>query len=184
MAGDSANARVWLMGDVYVAPEGTTGPTNTTSALNAGFEALGLLSADDGLVQGRDETITDHHAWGGILVRTTRSKHKRTFTVVALEDNDVLFQLLNPGSTRSDNGTTTTRVHKVPTSERKAVVIECTDGDIVRRLHIPTAEAFTDGDVEATEEGIEMRTVVFHVYPDADGVLFYEVTDDPQALSA
>ncbi len=181
MAGDTANARVWLMGDVYVAPTDAVAPTDVASALDSDFEALGLLSADDGLTESREETITDHHAWGGILVRTTRSKHMRTFTVTALEDNAVLFDLLNPGSEVSTDGDTTTRTVKTPTTARKSFVIETHDGDITRRRYIPTGEAFPDGDVQANEEGIETRGVLIKVYPDSDGVLFHDITDDPQA---
>jgi len=184
MAGNTANARVWLMGDVYVAPEGTPLPTNTASALNAAFKPLGLLSADDGLTQSTNETITDHHAWGGILVRTTRSKFKKSMGVTALEDNDVLFQLLNPGSTRATSGNITTRQYKVPQAQRNAFVVECKDGDITRRLVVPVGEAFPDGDVEANEEGIETRALMIHIYPDSSGNVHYEVTDDPQAISA
>lgn len=184
MAGTTANARIWLLGDVYTAPTGTSGPTDVTTGLNAAFKAVGLLSADDGLVQSSEEDVTDHHAWGGILVRTTRSKHIRTFKFSCLEDNTVVFGLVAPGSTATDNGTITHRTHKVPTTNSKSFVIQNTDGLIVRRLHIPTAEAFLDGDIETNEEGIETRSLLVKIYPASDGVLFHEYSNDSQQLSA
>lgn len=98
MAGTTTNPRVWFNADVYVAPVGTAQPTDTTTALNAALKPLGLLS-EDGMTETRGDTTDDKYAWGGILVRTTRSKHKRTFKVAALENNSTVFALVNPGST-------------------------------------------------------------------------------------
>src|SRR5690348_2268625 len=98
MAGDPANPRIWVGADVYVAPLGSTAPTDVTTVLNASFVAIGLLS-DDGITESRDQDSTDHYAYGGQLVRTSRSKFKRTFEVTAIEDNKTVWQLLNPGST-------------------------------------------------------------------------------------
>src|SRR5689334_13641230 len=97
MAGDTDNPRVWVNADVYVGDVGSTAPTDIDTAIDADFTALGLLS-EDGMTESREDDKTDHYAWGGILVRTTRSKHKRTIKVIALEDNPVVFDLVNPGS--------------------------------------------------------------------------------------
>lgn len=100
MSGDTANPRVWFNADVYVGPVGSTQPTDVTAPLNASLKALGLLS-EDGMTETRGDTTDDKYAWGGILVRTTRSKHKRQFKVAALENNSTVFGLVNPGSTTS-----------------------------------------------------------------------------------
>ena len=184
MAGNTANPRVWLLGDVYVAPVGTTGPTNTTSSLNAAFDALGLLH-EDGLTQSREEDSTDLYAWGGILVRTVRSKHKRSFVVTVLEDNPTVFALVNPGSTATDDGTTTTRTIKRPTTDPRTFVFETQDGDVTRRIHVPRAEVTAVGDATSSEADMETRELTSTGYPDATtGVLFYEITDYDKARSA
>ena len=181
MAGDTDNVRVWLNADVYVAPVGSTAPTDTTTALDAAFEAIGLLS-EDGSAEGREEETADHYAWGGILVRTTRSKHKRTLKVTALEDTPVVFDLANPGSTAITLGSgETTRTVKAPTSNPKALVLETVDGDVTTRRYVPNCEAFVTGEIEQSESSPTMVELTFHVYPDADGVLFYDITNDPQA---
>ena len=113
MAGDIDNPRIWSGADVYVAPVGTTAPTNLSSSLNAAYKALGFFG-EAGATENRDQDVTDHYAWGGILVRTTRSKHKRTITVIALEDNLTVLGLVEPNSVTTDNGTIATTIVSVP----------------------------------------------------------------------
>lgn len=181
MAGDTDNVRIWVGADVYVAPVGSTAPTDTTTALDAAFEALGLLS-DDGMTESREDEITDHYAYGGTLVRTTRSKHKRTITVTALEDNDVVFGLVNPGSSASTVTGTTTRTVKVPSEPNpKAFVIELTDGAITKRRVIPRGEVVDVGDVSISDDEMAMYELTITVYPASDGTLYTDITDDPGA---
>lgn len=182
MAGTVANPRIWLLGDVYVGAVGTTAPTNTTTALNAGFHPLGLLS-EDGLTEMREEDSTDHYAWGSILVRTTRSKHKRTFKVSVLEDNRIVFDLVNPGSTNVLASGVQGRTVKVPGSNPKAFVFQMTDGDYISRISIPRAEVTEVGDVVRNEADMVTRELTITVYPTSAGVLYTEYTTDPAAVS-
>lgn len=181
MAGDTANPRVWINADVFTAPTGSTAPTDTTAGLDVAWEALGLLS-EDGATEQRGDTIDDKYAWGSILVRTTRSKHKRTIKVIALEDNPVVFGLLNPGSdAASVSGVTTRNVH-VPGPNRVAFILETSDGDIIRRRVIPTGEIMAVADVLMSDSELTKYELDITVYPDADGILYIDITDDPQAV--
>lgn len=187
MAGDVANPRIWVNADVYVAPVGTTAPTDVTTAWAAAWDALGLLS-EDGMTETREEESTDHYAWGGILVRTTRSKHKRTFTVTALEDNPTVWGLVNPGSTATTSagptppaGVTTRQVY-VPGPDPRAFGLELVDGDITKRRVIPRGEVVAVGDVTISDNEMAMYELTINVYPDGAGVLYIDITDDPQAV--
>ena len=180
MAGDTANPRVWVNADVYVAPVGTAGPTDVTTALGAAFLPLGLLS-EDGMTETREEDVDDKYAWGGILVRTTRSRHKRSFAVTALEDNAVVRQLLNPSGSSTTTTGTTTRVVKVPGPNVRAFVIQLVDGDIIKRIHIPRGEVVEVGDRTYSDSEMSMVELTINVLPASDGTLYNEITDDPQA---
>lgn len=180
MAGDTANPRVWINADVYTAPTGSTAPTNIAGALDAAWEALGLLS-EDGATEARSDTVDDKYAWGSILVRTTRSKHKRTIKVIALEDNPIVWGLVNPGSdAATSTGITTRNVH-VPGPNRVAFLLETVDGDITQRRVIPTGEILEVGDAVMSDSEMTTRELTITVYPDADGVLYIDITNDPQA---
>ena len=168
-------------------------PSDGLAVLNADDPAVRAMSAvttarvvlvgeaDDADVRAGDVVLDD----GGRASFTVRSKHKRSFTVTVLEDNPTVFALVNPGSTATDNGTTTTRTIKRPTTDPRTFVFETQDGDVTRRIHVPRAEVTAVGDATSSEADMETRELTITVYPDATtGVLFYEITDDAQALSA
>jgi hypothetical protein len=183
MAGDTDNPRIWIGADVYVADVDTVAPADTTTAWSGSWEPLGLLS-EDGMTESRDQDSTDHYAWGGILVRTTRSKHKRTIVVTALEDNDVVFGLVNPGSTAESSGGVTTRTVVVPGSDPRSFGFEFVDGDITKRRIVPRGEVVEVGDVTFSDDEMAAYELTINIYPDGDGVLYYDITDDPQAEPA
>ena len=184
MAGDVDNPRIWVNADVYVGPVGSTAPTDTTTALDVAFEALGLLS-DDGMTESREQESTDHYAHGGILVRTTRSKHKRTIVVTALEDNPVVFDLVNPGSSAVTVTGTTTRTVKTPSEPNpKAFVLELVDGTVTKRRHIARGEVVDVGDISISDNEMTMYELTINIYPASDGTIYTDITDDAQAAVA
>lgn len=180
MAGDIDNPRIWAGADAYTGPLDATAPTDAETPLSGDFEALGLLG-EDGMEETRDQDTTDHYAWGGKLVRTTRSKHKRSFKLTALEDNPVVYALVNPGSEEETAGGVTTRTVKVPESDRRSFVVELLDGDVIKRRYIPTGEVIEVGPVKSSDSEMQMYELTINVYPDADGVLYLDFTNDPQA---
>ncbi|MGA5869251.1 hypothetical protein [Streptomyces cinereoruber] len=180
MAGDTDNPRLWEGADLYVAPVGTTAPTDIATPLAAAWKAAGLLS-EDGASESRDQDSTDHYAWGGVLIRTTRSKHKRTITVTCLEDNLVVFDLVNPGSTASTTGGVTTRTVKVPKNNPKGFLLELRDGDVTMRRAIPKGEVESVGEVTLSDSELTAYELTITIYPSADGTLYVDITDDPQA---
>lgn len=181
MAGNTDNPRVWLNADVYAGPVGTTAPTDTTTALNVAFEALGLLS-EDGASMSSDQDSTDMWAWGGILVRTIRSKNKKTFKVTALEDNPVVFGLVNPGSSAVTATGTTTRTIKTPTANPQAFVIELTDGTVKKRIVIPKGEVSEVAEVTLSDTEMTAYELTISIYAASDGTQYLEITDDAQAV--
>ncbi|MFJ8760847.1 hypothetical protein [Streptomyces cyaneofuscatus] len=180
MAGDTDNPRLWEGADFYAAPVGSTAPTTVAGALDEVWEAVGLLS-EDGASETRDQDSTDHYAWGGKLIRTTRSKHKRTIKITCLEDNLVVFGLVNPGSTASTTGGVTTRVVKVPKTDPRAFLLHLTDGEIGKRRVFPKGEVSEVGEVTLSDSALQAYELTITVYPTADGVLYHDITDDPQA---
>jgi hypothetical protein len=181
MAGDVANPRIWSGADVYVAPVGSTAPTDIATPWPAAWDALGLLDGEAGMSESRNEDQVDHFAWGGILVRTTRSKHKRTITVTALEDNATVFGLVQPGSTATTAAGVTTRTVIVPTTDPRAFGIELVDGAITKRRVIPRGEIVAVGDTSLNDSDLAVYELTINIYPDSAGVLYLDITDDPQA---
>ena len=57
-----------LSGAVYVAPKGTTLPTDATTSLGAAFTCLGYVS-EDGLENQNELDSGEIKAWGGVDVQ-------------------------------------------------------------------------------------------------------------------
>jgi hypothetical protein len=179
MAGDATKAALWQNADVYIAPIGTAAPTDVATAWGAGWEAVGLLDGAEGFTESRDQETSEHFAWGGVLVKKTKSKHKRTLKFVALEDNDVVFDLVNPGSTRTTDATTGLITSKVviPQGAEFAIGFETRDGSKVRRRIVKRAEVDEVGEVKAGEEDPEVYEVTVLIYPESDNTLYTDLQD-------
>jgi len=181
MAGDAKNTAQWQGADVYIAAVDTEGPNDTTTPWAAGWEAAGLLDGAEGFTEGRDEDTSESYAWGGILYRRTKSKHKRTFKFVALEDNKATFRLVNPGSERTTvDGVRISRV-VVPRSDSFAIGFELRDGDKVKRRLVKHAEVSEVGEIKEGEEDPTVYEITVLIFPEADGTLYTTVEDDPAA---
>ncbi len=192
MSGDTRNPRIWVNAEVRTTPDLDV-PTTLIAAIEtggwasgwgAGWDDLGLLS-EDGLTQTRDQEVTDHYAHGGILWRTTKSKQKRTIQVTALEDNAVVFPLVNPGSTaEAIGGGITHRTIKIPQPDPRGFGLELRDGPIIARRIIPLGEISEVGEESITDNEGAAYPLTINIYPDGDGVLFHEFTNNPAAIPA
>jgi hypothetical protein len=176
MAGNTANAALWQGADVFVNDTvGTAGPAAIATPWPATWKAAGLLDGDEGFSMERDEDSNDYYAWGGILVKRTKSKHKRTIKFVALEDNDVTFALINPGSTRTTATGLTSSVIKVPRGREFAIGFEMRDGNKIKRRWVKRAEVDDVGEVKEAESELTVFEITVVIYPESDGTLYNEV---------
>lgn len=173
MSGDALNAGQWTDADVLIAPTGSTVPTDVTTAWNAAWKVVGLLDGAEGFTETRDEDTNETYAWGGLLVKKSRSKHKRTFKFVALEDNATVFALINPNSTRGTVGSLTTSVVKVPTGLSEFMVgFQVTDGVTTKRRWALRATVESVGEIKEGEEEVTSYEITVIVYPQSDKTLY------------
>ncbi|WP_067201096.1 phage tail tube protein [Microbacterium sp. XT11] len=181
MAGNAANTNQWAGADVFIAPVGTEGPTDLVSTWPTGWQPVGLLDGEEGFTEEREDETSEKYAWGGILVRRSKSQHKRTIRFVALEDNAVTFGLLNPGSERTSlNGVRRSTI-KVPTAgARFAIGFETRDGDRVKRRIVDTAEVDEVAEIKESETEPTIYDIKVIVFPDAEGVLYTDIETDPE----
>lgn len=181
MSGDAKNTALWSGADVFIAPADTDGPTDVATAWAAAWKVAGLLDGEEGITEARDGDSSEHYAWGGILFKRTSSKHKRTFKFVALEDNDVIFSLVNPGSTRTTDVATGVRkgTIKVPKGYRFAVGFEVREDGKVKRRFALNAEVQEIGEIKESETEPTVYEITVVIFPEADGTLYHTVETDP-----
>ncbi len=185
MSGNTANAALWTNADVYKGDLGSTEPTDVLTAWDAAWSAVGLLDGEEGFTESRDEDSAEFYAWGGILVKKTKSKHKRTIKFVAMEDNPVVFSLVNPGSDRGtpDASGNTTSTIKVPTVDEFAIGFETRDGDKIKRRMVKRAMVEEIGEIKESESEPTVYEITVVLFPEADGTLYTEISGPAVAAS-
>ncbi|UVK59030.1 major tail protein [Microbacterium phage Cen1621] len=185
MAGNAKNTAQWAGADVYIAPENTAGPTDLIAAWGAGWNAAGLLDGEEGFTEARESENSESYAWGGLLYKSTRSKHKRTFRFVALEDNSVVFNLVNPGSERTSAAGVRTSTIKTPKAgERFAVGFELREGDKIKRRYAKSAEVVEVAEIKESEAEPTVYDITVVVFPESDETLYRVVETDPEGAGA
>lgn len=97
MEGSSQNAAVWSNGYVLVAPADAEIPV-ADAPFGPEWATVGFLSPEDGFTEAINVDTTDHYAWGGVLLATSKSNFKMTKNFTALENNKVVTDLTFPGN--------------------------------------------------------------------------------------
>lgn len=166
MALNADNVRVGLNGNIYMAPKGTTAPTDLDTAWAAGWLDLGYMS-EDGVSLEFSTDVQDITAWQSLSpVRRVLTSVDMTMGFTAIELKTSTVKLYFPGATMTDVSGT---VHKLdipaaPGPQEYAFGLEWIDGAIKNRLVIPRGEvtergAITIGRSDAV--GLEMTVSAY-----------------------
>lgn len=168
MALDSDNVRVAVTGAVYVAPTGSTAPTDSSTALDAAFIDLGYVSAD-GIAETIDRTTNQIRSWqNGSLVREVTSEGTYMVELTFIETKLEVLELYY-GATITDGAVS---IDPTTTGGRKSFVIDVVDGDVIERTYIPAGEVTSVGErTLASGEAIGYQ-VSITAYADTDSTTF------------
>ena len=170
-----------ISGAVYVAPIGTTLPTDATTALDNTFVCLGYVS-EDGLENNNDMDVSAIKAWGGMIVYRSLNELDDNFvlTLIESENTDVLKAVYGSNNVTVDASGNVTVAVKADDPEENVWVFELAlrnsrakriviaDGAITAR------EAITYNDSDAVGYGITVSA-----YPDANGETHKEYLEKP-----
>lgn len=157
-------------GAVYVAPAGTTVPTDATSSLDAAFKALGYVS-DDGLVNSVNTDTETVNAWGGDTVLVGQTTFGETFTVNLLETNaDALAVYYGEDNVDVSGDNITVRQNSSQLPEVVVVFELVLTGGRIKRIVVPHAQiADRSGDITYTDGDAIAYPAVFQALPDSSG---------------
>lgn len=128
-------------GIAYVAPVGSTAPTDTSTAVNASFVDLGYVS-EDGLIGAMSADFTDIKNWKGTTVKKVQTGSEITFKLKFLQTTRKTLELYTGGRFGA------TDVLKIdgPVRDARAWVFDILDPtNKVLRVYCPNAEV-TDRD--------------------------------------
>lgn len=169
-------------GGVWIAPAGTTLPTDGTTALATAFVNMGYIS-EDGYVQSIETDTEEIQAWGGDTVLTEQSSYSETHTVNFIETNVDTLKVIYGASNVTQAGSTIT-VHSTGKAlEEHVVVIELVlTGGRIKRVVIPRAKiADRGGDITYDDTTAIAYPAVFSASPNSNGDYHIEYIAATQA---
>lgn len=171
MAGNPNNAGSWANADVLIGPITAVDPV-AGAAWGTDWKFVGLLKGDDGFGADRSSDSNDIFAWGGVLIETTDKNYKETKSFTALEDNDVVQGLINPGSTLTfGTGATAGQITGtlvVPVKTKFKIGFELRRSNMIKR-RISKNYATLDGwpTQAENEDDAEAVEITVAIYPTA-----------------
>lgn len=161
-------------GAIFVAPAGTTVPTDATTALSEDFVNVGFIS-EDGVTNEVETDSEEIKAWGGDIVLTPMTSRSEKFGFTMIETNETSMKLVYGADnvTVGEDGALSIK-HNGKEREEYVVVIETLFGkDRVRRNVIPRGKVLEVGEIAyKDDEPVGYETSVSALL-DADGNTAY-----------
>jgi hypothetical protein len=185
MALDADEVVIGSNGRVYVAPVGTTGPTDIATALNASFVDLGYAS-EDGVSFTPSLDTNEIRAWQSFYpVRRAVTSRSFEIGVTLLQWNTESLQLaFGGGSVAVNTGISTYTPPDPEDLDYRAMVVTWQDGDKDYRMHFPKVLVTDVGDItiqRSDPAGIELTFAV----EATDGTNpFTLISDDPAIVAS
>ena len=160
-----------ISGGISRAPLGTTLPTNTTTALDAGFVSLGYVD-DDGVTLKEDRPTNKQYAWGGDLVEALQEHYaaELQFKLYQVMNADVLkaahsdSNVTVTAATQSAGTLTAVKLNSKLTL-RSAWVVEGFYQSALMRIAIPVARITAIGDRKITHKNLMTYDVTLTLFP-------------------
>lgn len=164
-------------GAIFVAPKGTTLPTDATTALANAFVLLGFTS-DEGVQISEDSSTESIRAWEGRSnVFTIRSEYTETVSFTPIQCNADVAKLTwgDDMVVVGSNGAITAK-HHGGTLEPVVIAIETTPREGIVRRYCGTFQLTERGEVTLDGTQVDGRQLSFTANADANGVTLYEYT--------
>lgn len=179
------NIRIYgdLESEVLLGALGTVLPTDLTT-VDPDFKALGWLG-EDGVPLTVSTNVEKFKGWqGGTTLRTKVTSTEKSFTVQALEENPLVFELFYDSKPATVSGVGPARVAKIDLpggigTVSRAAVIKYVDGGVDKWLCCPRVEVGDRGDVPHTNAGMTIHEMTFEIIGDA-----YILTNAPAFVPA
>lgn len=173
MANNSSNVsfgKPKATGALFVAPKGTTLPTNASSELNPAFKGLGYVS-EEGLVNNTETDVEDVFAWGGDNVLSGQTSYAETFTFNLIETNVETAKLYyGEDNVTVDGNNITIKANGQPLPEIVFVAELVMTGGRVKRIVVERGQiADRSGEITYVDGEPIAYPITLKAYPDSDG---------------
>lgn len=157
-------------GAVYIAPAGTTVPTDATTSLAAAYKNMGYIS-EDGYTFNMSTDTAEIKEWNGRTVLTEQSSYTETHTVNFIETNvDTLKTIFGASNVTESSGVITVHSTGAALGECVLVIELAMTGGRVKRVVVPKAKiADRSGEITYSATEAIKYPAVFSASPDNSG---------------
>ena len=165
-----------IAGAVFVAPKGTTLPTDATTALSSAFVCLGYVS-EDGLTNNNEMDVSAIKAWGGAIVYRSLTELDDNFalTLIESENVDVLKTVYGDNNVSVDaEGNVTVHVVAEDPEEKVWVFELALRGNRAKRIVIPSGAITSRDEIVYNDSDAVAYGVTISAYPDASNQTHHE----------
>ena len=165
-----------VTGAIYVAPKGTTLPTDASTSLAAAWKLLGFTS-DAGVHISESSNNTSIVAWEGRTeVYNLRTQYSESVVFTPIQCNaDVAKLTWGDGNVTVGTGTILEK-HTGKTLDPVCIVIETVPRENIVKRYCGTFQLVERGEQTMDGTGIDHRQLTFHAIADENGVTMYEYT--------
>lgn len=160
-----------ISGAVFVAPKGTSAPTDATTALSDDFVCLGYVS-EDGLSNNNEMDVSAIKAWGGIIVYRSLNELNDEFGLKLIESEnvDVLKTVYgNNNVTVDSNGNAHVEVKAEDPQEMVWVFDLALRGNRAKRIVIKDGAITSREEIVYNDSDAIAYGITVSAYPDEDG---------------
>lgn len=163
-------------GAIWVAPKGTTLPTDASTSLSGSWELLGFTS-DAGVTISESSSNQAIRAWEGRMeVYNVRTEYTESIAFTPIQCNETVAKLMwGDDAVTAATGSLTIE-HHGKTLEPVCIVIETTPRDNIVKRFCMTAQLTERGDSTMDGTQVDGRQLTFNAIADEDGVTMYEYT--------
>lgn len=172
-------------GSVFVAPIGSTIPTDAVTDLAAAFKNLGYCS-DDGLKNNGSRTVDKIKAWGGAVVLTTQSEKVDEYKITLIESmNPEVLKVVNGDNNVTgtiDSGLTVTS-DESELADHIFVFDMILRGGILQRIVIPCGAVTNVEEVTYNDKSAVGYAITITAMPDTNGKTSYKYYKNPSVPS-
>ena len=161
-------------GYAWVAPKGTTLPTNAKTPIGDDFKGLGYVN-EDGLTQTTDSEAEDLKDWAGRVIKKAPGSFSETYAVAFMQSRAEVLKVYYGDANVTDDGKGGITVkHNGAFSEERVFVFETLITDtLIERTVIPRGSIQERDDIERTSESAMVYPVTITALADADGNTAY-----------
>ena len=162
-------------GWLYVAPKGTTPPTDATTALAGTFKDLGYVS-EDGVTNTYSSDTEMIKDWGGqdVLAISSSKTDEFTFTLIESLNADVLKTIYGSANITTGTNTVSITANGIDNGEKVYVIQVALTNGAMKRIVIPAGVITEVGEITYKSDEAIGYEITLNALPDTSGNNHYE----------